>query len=140
MASLHAEERRLFQTRYWALTLPAGWTNRLDKDGLHVLASPKGTITIRVSEGIMSRVGIIDEATMLSLAKEAGSPEAPAPLRLAGIDGLGTIHTNNKGGRTHNWLLRAGRLLVVLELESTALDSEEKQALEVLSTLTLNHA
>jgi len=71
---------RIYRTQYWSVTLPSDWTTSIDGDDLHVFTSPDGTATIRLSAGVIWRRGVIDDATIRAIAKEAGAPGLPSPL------------------------------------------------------------
>ena len=103
----------------------------------HLFASPRDFATIRIDKGNVGRWGDVHPTLRVFLMLK-GIPGEPRPVRFGEFRGLHGGHVNEKGRRIELWSLAAGRLLILVEFQSSSPNSSRAVAEEVLSTLSVN--
>lgn len=105
----------------------------------HLFASPRHFATIRIDPGNVGRWGDV-HPTLRVFMMLKGIPGKPRPVRFGEFRGLHGGHVNEKGRRINLWCLGAGRLLIMIEFQSSSSTSTIAVAEEVLSSLAVEHA
>ena len=152
---------RVYATRYWSVTLPEGWTSRLDEElntmytperaasmrreailgqEENVFYSPEHAASIRLGEGLVSPGEEATDFGVRTAFRAGGMPEEPVAVRIGSLKGFGGGYVSEKGRRHHLWILYSGRLSLVIEFRSISATYDVASAEAILATLTVNHA
>jgi hypothetical protein len=143
------------------VTLPEGWTSRLDeelnllytteraasirRDSIvnqteNVFYSPGHAASIRVGPGIVSPHREASDFGVRAAFRAAGIADEPVPVRVGRFTGRAGGFVTDQGRRHHLWILQSGRLSLVIELRSISAQYDVAFAGAILETLTVNHA